>query len=563
GVYFAAGIASGDSMGLSDTIVADNYSFGIVASDVSTSSGSAVSGSGNLILFSFVPVPPDTVELNPLLGPLADNGGPTQTHAIGFDSPAFDAGADDVGPVPYAYDQRGEGYPRVVGGNPDIGAFEFQSTPAELVIAPDLLDFGSVGVGTVSGPMDVTLSNAGSGDLHVSAIDSAFVPFGGVGGSCGAPPFTLTPAAFCTVTYTFAPIATGAASQNIFVMSDGGNGAFTLQGTGVGGTLSVVPDTLEFGAVGVGTISAPMSVTLGNSGAGTLEVDAIDAAGAPFAAAGGTCGAPPFDLGPAASCTLAYTFAPTDPGDASQTLDVTSDGGDGAFTLHGTGVTGTLSIAPTTLDFGSVAVGDTAPAQSVTLSNSGAGTLEVDAIDAAGAPFAATGGTCGSPPFDLAPAASCTFAYTFAPTDPGDASQTLDVTSDGGDGAFTLEGTGVQGTLGISPTTLDFGQVAVGDTTAAQSVTVSNLGTADVHVGAIDPASAPFAEAGGTCGEPPFTLAPAAVCTLDYVFAPGVVGAAFQTFEVTSDAGEGQFTLTGEGIPAEPQDRIFANGFDP
>ncbi len=61
------------------------------------------------------------------LGPLADNGGPTLTHALLPGSVAIDAG-----PVPPAtftgdtWDQRGEGFPRVVAGRVDAGAFEVQ-----------------------------------------------------------------------------------------------------------------------------------------------------------------------------------------------------------------------------------------------------------------------------------------------------------------------------------------------------------------------------------------------------------------------------------------------------
>ena len=61
--------------------------------------------------------------IDPLLGPLEDNGGPTLTHALLPDSPALDAGNNA-----YAtdFDQRGPGFPRIVNGIIDIGAFEFQ-----------------------------------------------------------------------------------------------------------------------------------------------------------------------------------------------------------------------------------------------------------------------------------------------------------------------------------------------------------------------------------------------------------------------------------------------------
>jgi len=58
--------------------------------------------------------------LDPLLGPLADNGGPTQTHLPGRSSQAIDAG-DPAFAAPPSTDQRGR--PRLV-GRLDIGAVE-------------------------------------------------------------------------------------------------------------------------------------------------------------------------------------------------------------------------------------------------------------------------------------------------------------------------------------------------------------------------------------------------------------------------------------------------------
>jgi hypothetical protein len=67
------------------------------------------------------------VGIDPLLGPLQDNGGPTKTHALLAASPAIDAGNNT-----YAtdWDQRGEGFPRIVNGIIDIGAFEYQGDGA-------------------------------------------------------------------------------------------------------------------------------------------------------------------------------------------------------------------------------------------------------------------------------------------------------------------------------------------------------------------------------------------------------------------------------------------------
>jgi hypothetical protein len=63
--------------------------------------------------------------LDPMLAPLANNGGPTRTHALLAGSPAIDKGDNAGAP---AADQRGVARPRDGDGNgsliADIGAFE-------------------------------------------------------------------------------------------------------------------------------------------------------------------------------------------------------------------------------------------------------------------------------------------------------------------------------------------------------------------------------------------------------------------------------------------------------
>src|SRR5262249_59941464 len=89
-------------------------------------------GSNNFINFDQVGTAQN--RLDPRLGPLAHNGGPTQTHALRPGSPAIDKGdngaTDPVTGKPLTTDQRGFGFPRKKDGNGDgqpvidIGAFE-------------------------------------------------------------------------------------------------------------------------------------------------------------------------------------------------------------------------------------------------------------------------------------------------------------------------------------------------------------------------------------------------------------------------------------------------------
>jgi hypothetical protein len=64
----------------------------------------------------------DLTKVNPMLGPLANNGGPTMTQALPRSSPAVDAGGLPSSSSCPAADQRGESRPW--GPACDIGAFE-------------------------------------------------------------------------------------------------------------------------------------------------------------------------------------------------------------------------------------------------------------------------------------------------------------------------------------------------------------------------------------------------------------------------------------------------------
>jgi hypothetical protein len=76
--------------------------------------------------------------IDPKLGPLQNNGGPTLTMALLLNSPARNTGSNALIPAGVTTDQRGSGYARVFGGTVDIGAFEAQDDPPTIARARDL-----------------------------------------------------------------------------------------------------------------------------------------------------------------------------------------------------------------------------------------------------------------------------------------------------------------------------------------------------------------------------------------------------------------------------------------
>jgi len=133
-------VANGDAL-LTNTIVSQNSGLGDIVvdgvhwdpsvSDVNVAGVLSPSSTYNLVDVNGSGGLQDGVNGNivggdPGLGPLSDNGGSTQTHALLFGSPAIDAGDPGFTPPP-DFDQRGAPFDRVFGGRIDMGAYERQT----------------------------------------------------------------------------------------------------------------------------------------------------------------------------------------------------------------------------------------------------------------------------------------------------------------------------------------------------------------------------------------------------------------------------------------------------
>ena len=146
-------------------------------------------------------------DLSAIVDPtLADNGGPTKTHALVANSPAIGAGSNVSLPPdafdldgdgdtsePLPVDQRGPGFPRLQGHTVDIGAVE-AACPV-ITVTP-----GSLPVGTVGTAFSQALTAAGGlGPYTFSAIS---LPAGLMLSSAGVLSGTPTSAGVFTVAMT-------------------------------------------------------------------------------------------------------------------------------------------------------------------------------------------------------------------------------------------------------------------------------------------------------------------------------------------------------------------------
>jgi hypothetical protein len=140
-------------------------------------------------------------------------------------------------------------------------------------------------------------------------------------------------------------------------------------------------------------------------------------------------------------------------------------------------------VSPASLSFGGVLPGATSTTQSMTLANTGNAALTISGATAS-APFAETT-TCGN---SLAAGASCAYAVNFAPTSFGAATGTLQIATSVGTQSVSLTGTGQGTSLAANPTSVNFGNVAVGGT-GSQSFTLSNTGNQSTSSLTITPPS--------------------------------------------------------------------------
>lgn len=232
-------------------------------------------------------------------------------------------------------------------------------------------------------------------------------------------------------------------------------------------------------------------------------------------------------------------------GQDSVTANYTGDSIHAASTSKAVAVTITpggpkIVLSPISLAFGNETTGVTSAAKTVQITNTGTAALSLKSIGLSGAQADdfALSKSCGS---SLAVKASCTISVTFKPVSTGAKTATISIADNasGSPQAVSLSGTGTTASAGhltLSPTSLAFGNEAVGVSSAAKSVQVTNSGTTTVSLTSI-------ALTGGqaddfiltkNCGS---NLASKATCAISVVFKAVSTGAKAASISITDNAG--------------------------
>lgn len=365
-------------------------------------------------------------------------------------------------------------------------------------------------------------------------------------------------------------------------LDNDGDGAYDGGDTDCQPDISVSPPSaIDFGSITLGQSSAPSTVTITNNGSVALNVSGMVVSGAHASdfslnadGGGSPCGSTAPVISAAGNCTVTVTFTPTATGVRSASLDITSDDPDTSTVstaLSGTGLSLPQDIAlnPSSVDFGTVAVGSSSPASTVSIANNGGTDLVVSGISLTGADAAefsldANGGgsPCGSTTPVISAGNSCTVAVTFSPASAVTKNASLDIASNDPDtptASVSLTGAGSATPvpdIAVSPPSIPFGSITNGTSSSPQAVTIANNGNADLTVsdialGGTDPGD--FILDTGACGSTAPVISAGNSCTVSVTFAPTATGPRSASLDITSDDPDtslASVSLTGEGLAA-------------
>ncbi len=259
-----------------------------------------------------------------------------------------------------------------------------------------------------------------------------------------------------------------------------------------------------------------------------------------------TCPLSPSTLAAGKTCIISVAFTPGALGVRSGSLKITDNASNSpqTVTLTGTGIAA-VTASPTSLAFGNQAIGLKSSASPVTVTNSQTTALTIKSITSSLGDYTTTT-TCPLTPSTLAAGGSCTVSVFFTPAAAGSRKGTLTISDNASNSpTVSLTGTGVIAAT-TNPTTLSFSSQALGTTSAAKTVTLTNNQSASLTIGSVTSSVADF----GVSSACPATLAGGANCKVSVTFSPKAMGTRSGTLTFSDSANNSPQTVSLSGAGA-------------
>ena len=356
----------------------------------------------------------------------------------------------------------------------DSDGFLIRIQPASAFqVLPSTLTFPSTAVGSSSATMDAIIANGTSSPIYTSQPVLSDTKDFTATGDCSI----ISPGSYCTVTFTFTPQSSGALTATYSIADLNKlddplivNLSGTATGSAASGSLS--PANVGFGSevINHGTTKV---VTYTNSGSTSVTISGKTITPTVFTVATDNCGSTVAAKG---SCTYVLFFEPTAAQTYTGTFTVMDGGSNPSVALTGTGTanSGSETLTPTSIDFGTVLVGQTAN-QTVTYTNNGSVSVEVFNYANTNPAFSVIASTC---TVNVAANSSCTYTLQFAPTVAGLQTSTFEVLDKNSNPTATLTGTTyiTSPQITLTPNPLNFKDIPQGQTTV-MSFTLTNGST--------------------------------------------------------------------------------------
>lgn len=413
-------------------------------------------------------------------------------------------------------------------------------TPGALSVTPSSLGFGSVPINTKQS-QNGTISNTGGASITVS---QATVTGTGYSLSGLSLPTTLSPGQTAGFTVTFSPQSAGSSTGSVAFSGGAPTATLTLTGSGLAsGSLGANPASVNFGSVLIGTPQS-QTITLTNSGAAAATVSSITPTGSGFTLSGVSV---PLVLQAGQSASFTATFTPTSAGNVTGSISLASNASNQSLSipLTGAGVTaGNLAANPSSVSFGSVQVGST-QTKSEVITNSGGSSIAISNMSLTGTGFSTSGLTV---PLTLNAGQSLTFSILFTPQSGGSLTGNIAFTAGNSNLNIALSGSGSSpGQLSMTPTTVNFGSVTVGQSSNQNATVTANGGGVTISGAASN--NAEFKLGGMTL---PLTLNAGQSATFTVTFTPQASGSSSGSLSFTSNATNSPTSeaVSGTGVAA-------------